>query len=143
MKTVTGILVAAAALLTACGAMYDESEFRRSEQQISAQDSQASGPTTMAAKDCSVSIQCGDGSWRSCNGTAGACSANGSGNGSVTCNGSTSSCPSSSSCTADGYCDYSCTSDPDCNFCQSGRTCYSNSECGFDGFCSNRRCVCY
>lgn len=65
-------------------------------------DSTASSESSVeAAKSCSVSIECSDGSTRSCNGTSGQCAASGSGNGSVTCNGATSAC---GSCGSPGAC---------------------------------------
>jgi hypothetical protein len=135
-----GILVVAATLMAACGAMYDENAARQGEN-LPAGEHLKTSESALVAKDCSVSIQCADGSSRSCSGTSGACAANGGGHGSVTCNSATYYCPASS-CVADGFCDSSCGFDPDC-YCSSGKSCTTNSQCGIDGFCSNRRCVCY
>ncbi len=119
MKATAGIFVLAVVLLTGCGTPPPEVEPPQSEQAESGQVS------AMAAKDCSVSIQCADGTSRSCSGTNGACSASGSGNGSVTCNGSSSICPSSTLPT-----------------CATTVKCYSNADCGVDGVCQNSRCYC-
>lgn len=139
-----GILVVAAAVLAACGAMYDESGVQQGGDMLSGQTLKTS-ESALTAKDCSVSIQCADGTSRSCSGTAGACSASGAGDGSVTCNGATYTCPSAPPpCGADGYCDPACGSDPDCgDYCVGGKYCTKNYDCGIDGLCSNGRCLCY
>lgn len=77
------------------------------------------GPTTEAAYDCYVSIQCANGTSKACSGSNGSCSASSSSNGRVTCNGVT----------------YQCSSLPppppsECDTCPPGYSCH----CGiFDG----------
>ncbi len=84
------------------------------------------GPAIQATGDCSVSVTCSDGSTKSCSGTNSSCSASSSGP-RVTCNGSAQVCPSSG---------------PSCGFCRGNTSCNDNCDCGFDGICSNRRCIC-
>lgn len=50
------------------------------------------GPTTEATYDCSVSIQCANGTFKACSGSNGSCSASSASNGRVTCNGVTHQC---------------------------------------------------
>lgn len=141
MKTISGMLVVVASVLMACGAMYDEGTARPGEAALATIEQQA--VSTLATKDCSVSIRCADGTSRSCNGTSGACSASGSGNGSVSCNGSTTYCPSSlPDCTANGICNLQCSSDPDCIQCVELASCISNTNCGAGGLCQYKRCRC-
>lgn len=147
-------LAAAVALTMACNVVYEEPVDMNDPAFAAGLDSQWAGESAQslagddfviqAAKDCSVSITCANGTTKACSGTLGRCSASGSGNGSVTCNGSTQTCPSTSSCVADGFCDFSCSFDPDCNdFCVGGSFCFSESDCGFDGTCNNGRCLCF
>ena len=119
MKAMAGIFVLAVVMLTGCGVPPNETEPTQTGQAESGRVS------AFAAKDCSVSIQCADGTSRSCSGTSGACSASGGGNGSVTCNGSTSACPS-----------------PTLPTCATTYKCFSNADCGVDGVCQNNRCYC-
>ena len=128
MRTTAMIFLAAIAAIamTACAVMMDEgdqasfNEYDTSEQALSGDD-----PVTEAAKDCSVSIQCANGTYRSCNGTSGSCSASGSGNGSVTCNGSTSACPT--------------TQPPsECSTCPPGYSCF----CGIADGCRREGTYC-
>lgn len=149
MRTTSMMFLAAIAAiaLAACTVMMDEGSeasldqtYEPGEQAVSLS---SDDPVTEAAKDCSVTIQCADGTSRSCNGTSGSCSASGSGHGSVTCNGSTSSCPSTPppNCDENGICNLSCGFDPDC-FCSIGRSCTTHAQCGSDGRCMNNHCVC-
>jgi hypothetical protein len=146
MRTTIMIFLASivAVALAACTVMMDEGSAATLDQTYETDEQALSlssdGPVTEAAKDCSVSIQCANGTTRSCNGTSGSCSASGSGNGSVTCNGTTSSCPTST-CGSDGVCNESCGFDPDC-FCSINRSCTTHAQCGLDGYCQNNRCVC-
>ncbi len=119
MKAIASIFVLTVVVLSGCGVPPHEALPEQNGQVEAAQI------TTMAAKDCSVSIRCADGTSRSCSGTNGACSASGSGYGSVTCNGGTSSCPS--------------TTLPQC---ATTAKCFSNADCGVDGVCSNYKCYC-
>ncbi len=88
MKLLSGVLVVTAVLLSACGAPPAEGTTAAGEP-VEARTSEYA-----LRGDCSVSVQCSDGSTRSCNGTSSSCSA-GVTNGieRVTCNGSTTSCP--------------------------------------------------
>lgn len=95
MRTKAMIFLAAiAATAMACTVMMEEGDQALDEQSYATAEQSLGNddPFTEAAKDCSVSIQCANGTSRSCNGTSGNCSASGSGNGSVTCNGVTQSC---------------------------------------------------
>jgi hypothetical protein len=126
--------------LAACGTQPDmgsapEGEAAPAQQELS----QDMGK--LAAFDCSVSIQCADGSSRSCSGTSGACAASSSGAGSVTCNGVVTSCPVVCSCQADGCCNNSCL-DPDCGTCTPGAPCTTNFQCGLYAVCRLGRCAC-
>lgn len=119
MKTLAGVLVVAAVLLTACGAPSGEGAAQVDESStLATQESALRG-------NCYVRVECADGSTRSCDGSSGACSANGGATESVTCNGVTSYCPAAPP--------------PVCNH---GAGCTTNSQCGVDGFCTNKRCVC-
>lgn len=140
MKAISGVFVAVAAVLVACGAMNDEGAPRPPAEPDVTEDGRVSA---FAARDCTVSIVCTDGSTRSCRGTLGNCAASGSGNGRVTCNGITTYCPTPPPlCAADGVCDATCDSDPDCAPCAEGAFCTSNATCGVGGYCINRVCRC-
>lgn len=79
------------------------------------------------ANNCSVQITCGNGTTRSCSGTAGRCCA---AIGSVTCNGVTTQCPScgNGSCQPGETCE-NCPQDCLCPTCPNG-------ECNFDETCA-------
>lgn len=119
MKMLAGVLVVSAVLLSACGAPPAEG--------TASEVAPANLQTTEQALrgDCSVSVQCADGTSRSCNGTSTSCSV-GTLNGieRVTCNGNVSSCP---------------TGPVNCN---QGAYCTSNSQCGTEAVCVNRVCLC-
>ncbi|WP_426756739.1 hypothetical protein [Myxococcus sp. Y35] len=117
MKSMAGIVVMALVVLTSCGPLPAEEQVQggnevTSEDHFQTQESALTG-------DCTVSIQCANGTSRSCAGTGFACSASGANNGTVTCNGISSSCSPIlepvCSCRADGCCNSRClTRDPDC-----------------------------
>lgn len=119
MKAIAGIFVLAVVVLSGCGTPPNEPGATQPA------DTAETGHVTALSFNCSVSIQCLDGTSRSCSGTSGACSASGSGTGSVTCNGVTTSCPSSTT--------------PQC---ATTVKCFSNADCGVDGVCQNNRCYC-
>jgi hypothetical protein len=126
--------------LTACGTQpgmgyAPEGEAAPAPQELS------QGMGKLAALDCSVSIQCADGSSRSCSGSSGGCAATSSGTGSVMCNSVVTSCPAACSCQADGCCNNSCL-DPDCGTCTSGAACTHNAQCGINAVCRLGRCAC-
>lgn len=118
-----GLLVAAAVLLHACGTQSPEGT-------AGAVDPAVLRTTEQALRgNCSVTVECGDGTTISCQGSASACS---SGFDSwygleyVDCNGSHTHCPS-----ATGY-------------CKEGKRCRTTSDCGVDGVCTAQGiCACY
>ncbi len=121
MKLLSGVLVVTAVLLSACGAPPAEG--------TSSTVDPANLQTTEQALrgDCSVSVQCADGTSRHCNGSSGSCSSSVvSGIERVTCNGVVNSCPTVTA--------------PTCNH---GAYCITASDCGVDAFCQSKRCVCY
>ncbi|ADO73478.1 uncharacterized protein STAUR_5716 [Stigmatella aurantiaca DW4/3-1] len=145
MKLVKGILFALSVVaMSACGTQAEMSAAQEGEAALSQQESRQE-VGTLAALDCSVSIQCSNGTTRSCSGSSGACSASASGSGSVTCNGVTSSCALTlCSCRADGCCNNTCAADPDCGLsnCPQGAACSSNTQCGSNGRCVSGQCMC-
>lgn len=120
MKMMAGVLVVTALLLSACGTpplegtagAVEPAELRTSEQALRG--------------NCSVSVECGDGTFVSCNGSSRDCSIG------VTyynleyvmCNGTSSYCPES---TGD---------------CRNGLRCTTNSRCGMNGMCIQGYCNC-
>ncbi|RYZ34627.1 MAG: hypothetical protein EOO71_38410 [Myxococcaceae bacterium] len=117
MKTMAGVLVVAVMVLTACGTLPGEQQGQ--EPQATASNPNLQAQEASLARDCTVTIECADGTPRTCSGTAGACSASGSGSGSVTCNGVTTSCSiiieePVCSCRSDLCCNRLCLNDPDC-----------------------------
>ena len=119
MKSMAGIVVMALALLTSCGPVPSEEQAQAgAEEHFASQEAALTG-------DCSVQIECANGTTRSCNGTGFSCSASGANNGTVTCNGVASSCSPIiqpiCSCRADGCCRTDCLAlDPDCRLVPEG-----------------------
>lgn len=117
MKAVLGVFVVAMVWLTACGSMPGEDQLQAGgaavpEQNLQTQESALTG-------DCSVTIECSNGTTRTCNGTGGACAASGANGGKVTCNGVVTSCgliivDPPCTCGADRCCNQFCALDPDC-----------------------------
>ncbi|SET97452.1 hypothetical protein [Stigmatella erecta] len=146
MKLAVKILVALSAIaMTACGTQPGMGGTPEGESAPTPQQELSQDMGTLAAYDCSVSIQCADGSSRSCNGSSGACSASSSGSGSVTCNGNVTSCGLAlCTCNADGCCATRCIADPDCSggTCQQGAACTTSTQCGTNGVCRSGRCTC-
>jgi hypothetical protein len=140
VKAIPGFVVVVASVLAACGALYDEGSAQANAPEQNLREQTA----TLAAGDCSVTIQCAYSSARTCSGTGGNCSANGSGYGSVTCNGTTTYCspPPQPDCSANGICNLQCTNDPDCIQCVPGTFCTTNSHCGSGGVCISKSCRC-
>ncbi|NVI98540.1 hypothetical protein HV824_10440 [Myxococcus sp. AM009] len=113
MKSMAGIVVMTLVMLTSCGPMPSEEQA-----QVGAEEHFVSQEAALAG-DCSVQIECANGTMKTCTGTGFACSASGANNGTVTCNGVSSSCSPIiqpvCSCRADGCCNSRClTMDPDC-----------------------------
>lgn len=113
MKNTGLMLVVAMLMALSFSCVYQVEESWSSEDQALLSEGFESDPSTEAAKDCSVSIKCADGSTKSCSGTLGQCTASGSGNGSVTCNGVTKTC-TTLGCVRDGICNFNCAFDIDC-----------------------------
>ncbi|MCY1029946.1 hypothetical protein OV207_00620 [Corallococcus sp. BB11-1] len=116
MKMMTGVLVVAVMMLTACGTLPGEQQAQESQAEASTPSLQTQ--EAALARDCTVTIECADGTPRTCSGTAGACAASGAGSGSVTCNGVTTGCAPIlepvCSCQSDRCCNPRCLNDPDC-----------------------------
>ncbi|WNG55328.1 hypothetical protein F0U59_11465 [Archangium gephyra] len=117
MKTMAGVLVMAMVMLTACGSVTGEEQVQGGEAAPSEQN--LGTKESALTSDCTVSLQCANGSTVSCSGSSGACSASPATNGgSVTCNGATTNCgiliPTPCGCKRDGCCSQFCALDPDC-----------------------------
>ncbi|MFE8595796.1 hypothetical protein [Archangium violaceum] len=116
MKTMAGVLVMAVVMLTGCGSVSGEEQLQGGEAAPSEQNLRTQEFALVG--DCSVSLECTNGSRVSCSGTSAACSASpGTNGGSVTCNGVTKNCGLTippCSCRSDGCCNQLCALDPDC-----------------------------
>lgn len=119
MKMMAGVLVVTAVLLSACGTppaegtagAVDPAELRTSEQALRGQ--------------CSVSVECADGTMRSCSGSSTRCAASTvNGTERVTCNGVVTSCPA----TPVG--------------CRENALCRFDTDCGTEAACVNGICYC-
>nr|QLH55560.1 putative lipoprotein [Myxococcus virescens] len=113
MKSMAGIVVMALVVLTSCGPLPSEEQA-----QVGAEEHFTSQEAALAG-DCSVQIECANGTTRSCSGSGFSCTASAANNGTVTCNGVSSSCgliiQPVCSCRSDGCCNFRCTTpDPDC-----------------------------
>jgi hypothetical protein len=123
MKMMSGVLVVTAVLLSACGTQPPEIT-------AGAVDPVAVRTTEQALRgNCSVSIECGDGSFINCSGTGSACSSGFEsyyGLEYVECNANHKFCPMST------------------DTCMSGKRCRTSSDCGMDGVCTAQgTCSCF
>lgn len=156
MKTMLslGLVLSMIFTLAACAMAYDEdyedvgqdeaalSSLGESEMSADKSD----GPSTEATGSCTVSVECANGSTKSCSGSNGSCAAAVVGGvPRVTCNGNSWGCPIED-CSFDGVCNGSCSFDPDCGgICRPNTFCFDDSQCGFDGACDEwiNRCICF
>jgi|GEM_PF-6275387 len=147
MKTMAGILVVVALVLTGCEPLPTEAQ----PQGIEAAPSEVTGQqeSSLASGDCTVSLKCANGSTASCSGTLKQCSIDNTGLDRVWCNNTAYDCLftiPTCGCAQDNCCSEVCARDPDCGTCVPGRTCTSNSQCGgtLSGRCNTvtNKCTC-